>query len=169
MPPCGQEAAARAGPDRLPPAAEAASGSLRGHCTLLGPAVLLCPPGTSNSLAPTSQPQRHSGHGSLPTGCPVCPLPPPTPKSSPAPCAWTGQIPLTRAWGHPNSSSLSRFARKRRLIVIALLSVKRNELKSPLGSSDTWTGLGGSTYKLSLPSLSSSQQLPPPVSCWSMT
>lgn len=104
----------------------------------------------------------------FPICCPVCSLLPPTPKSSPAPCAWTGQIPLTRAWGHPNFSSLSHFSRKRRVIEIALPSGKRNELRSPLGSSDTWTGLRGSTNKLPLPSPSSSQQLLPPVSCWSM-
>lgn len=104
----------------------------------------------------------------FPTCCPVCSLPLPTPKSSPTPCACTGQIPFTRAWGHPNFPSLSHFARKRRVIETALASRRRNEVRSPLGSSDTWTGLGGSTYKLSLPSLSSSKQPLPPVLFWSM-
>lgn len=89
----------------------------------------------------------------FPTCCPVVHSLLLTPKSSPAPCAWTGQIPLTRARSHPTFPSLSRFARKRGVIEIAWPCGKGNELRSPRGSSDTWTGLGGSTHRLSLPSL----------------
>lgn len=106
------------------------------------------------------QPRWRNGHalngGSERLSSPACPvfsLPPPTPESSPTPCARTGQIPLTRAWAtqtfHPRlvlPSSWKSYCRPE----------EGTELRSHLGYVTNGQA-GGSKHKLSLPSLSSSK------------